>query len=297
MKYAIFVLGMTLLMLGGCAQQPQPLVHHSDCPEGKIYAMDRAECIDRNTLLDALEPYPVIFLGDQHKRADVHAFAASLIEGLSRRGYRVHLANEWFTPADNGVLSDYAASRFDDGNFTSKIGWKQKAGYDFSLYAPVYHAIQHSHGALYGVNLDKAVRKKISDANVTGMNKEEAAFYRALDLNVSAHRQMLEPYLDHCRHGGNGSACIERMYRVQVAWDTKMALESASLADEVLRTQRDKLIVFAGAMHFASHLGVNMRFSRRSNLPSVTILPVERDSEGYEHALAEFLYLYIPEPK
>ena len=297
MPYAIFMLAVTLLLLGGCGKRPEPLTHHTDCQAGSIYAMNRAECIDPAMLLDMLEPYPVLFLGDHHKSEALHAFAASLIEGLSRRGYRVHLANEWFSPADNALLDTYASGAIDDGNFTKKVEWKTKAGYDFDLFAPIYHAVREGGGKLYGVNLSKAARKKISDANLTGMDEAELAFYRSLDLNVSAHRQMVAPFMKHCTQQSDTRNCEERMYRVQVAWDSKMGQESARLAQRVLTTPREKLIVFVGAMHLNRDLGVNMRFSRLSYLPHVTILPALHTSMGYLHGTADFLYLLDPSPQ
>lgn len=297
MPYAISILVITLFLFSGCGKRPAPLTHYSDCSAGGVYAMNRAQCIDDTALLEMLEPYPVIFVGDHHKSEEVHAFVASLIKGLNSRGYRVHLANEWFSPADNAVLDTYASGEIDDGNFTQKVGWKKKAGYDFDLFAPIYHAVRETGGKLYGINLDKAARKKISDANVTGMDEAERGFYRSLDLNVSAHQQLMRPFMDHCSHAKNGQTCAERMYRVQVAWDTKMGEESAKLAKEVLAVPQEKLVVFIGAMHLSSRLGVNMRFARRCYLPQVTILPAAQNSGGYPHAAAEFLYLLNPAPE
>ena len=65
--------------------------------------------------------------------------------------------------------------------------------------------------------------------------------------------------------------CKERMYRVQVAWDTYMATQSAQIAKRYLKTKKDKLIVFAGAMHMEHGLGIPLRFARLSNLSSYII--------------------------
>ena len=296
MRFTHFVLGATLLMLGGCARPPEVPKHRSDCPPGGVYSMQRAQCIDNTTLLQMLEPYPVVFIGDLHDNLELHRFVAGLIDALHGAGYRVHLANEWFTPADDALLEEYAAGGIKDADFVEKIGWKEKAGYDFELFSPIYHAVQRDGGGLYGINLDREFRQKISDANVTAMTPEERRFYEGLDMNVSAHRQMLAPYLDHCAHAANRSMCSERMYRVQVAWDAMMARESARLVRKVLTDEKQKLLVFAGAFHFAYGLGINMRFARELNLPPMTLLPVARNlAEGYPVGAAELLYLYDAE--
>lgn len=287
MRYALIatIAGM-MILLGGCGvKQPEALMHQVKC-DG-VYAMKRGECIALTTLVQDLEPYRVIFLGDHHDSEAAHAFAVELMDALAAQGHRIHLANEWFTPSDNALLSEYAAQAMNDGNFTEAVGWKQKAGFDFKLFAPLYHAVQRHEGSLYGINLTRDERKLISDANVSGMSPELKRFFEGLDTNVSAHRQLLKPYLDHCKQSAN---CAERMMRVQTAWDTKMAVESHKL----LKTlgKEEKLIVFAGSMHFAHGLGIGMRFARISNEPYVTVLPALQDAQGYPNGVADYLYLY-----
>lgn len=282
-----------MFFLSGCAEQPRPLEHQipDDC---RIYAMKSAHCIDRESLVDQLAHYRVIFVGDHHQSEAVHRFAAELIKALHQKGYRIHLANEWFTPADNIVLQEYASGAF-EGNFTEAVGWKKKAGYDFSLYEPLYRSVQATRGGLYGINMDKAMRRRISDQNLSGMRPDEKTFYDSLDLNISAHRQLLAPFFSHChasKAGESEKACLERMYRVQVAWDTYMGEQSAALASRLLKRPEEKLIVFVGAMHLAYGLGVNVRFARFSDLPFATVLPEALPRRSLRHAKADYLYLY-----
>ncbi len=65
--------------------------------------------------------------------------------------------------------------------------------------------------------------------------------------------------------------CEDRMYRTQVAWDTFMAKNVEKIAKKEIKTAKDKILVFAGAMHIEQNLGIPLRFSRFSNLPFITI--------------------------
>ena len=287
-----------LLFLAGCSKQTEPLVHTLDC-KNEYYSLKSAECIDFDRLLQEMEHYPVIFVGDHHQSREVHQFVAALITRLHQEGYNISVANEWFTPEDNTLLKTYADLEINDGNFTQKIKWKNKTGYEFSSFSPIYHAAQKSGADLYGINMSKAARKKISDQNLSGMSGEERKFNDSLDLDVSAHRQLLASYFTHChaaKKDESEAVCLERMYRVQVAWDTKMAQESASLSSSLIKTDKDKLIVFAGAFHFIYGLGINLRFARLSTLPFVTILPVTSETKNIETGSGDFLYIYQPAP-
>ncbi len=249
-------------------------------------------------LIAQFEYYPVLFIGDHHGSDSVHNFLALLIKDLHRKGYKLSIANEWFTPEDNRLLARYSTSEISDNNFTKSVRWKKRIGYDFESYAPIYQAVQEVNATLYGINMSKTERKKISDLNLSAMQASTLSLYEKLDTNISAHKQMLSPFFSHChapKHGESDLQCIERMYRVQVAWDTVMGENSAALAKNVLKSRKDKLIVFVGAFHLAYDLGANLRFARHSTLPYITLLPLLNSEDKIEVGESDYLFLYEPE--
>lgn len=268
-----------LLLIGGCASKETSVITHKVAASCDYYSLQSAECLDIKQFIDRVEPYEVIFLGDHHHSLNAHKVAVELVNELSGRGYRIAFANEWFSPKNNSLLKQYTNGELET-NTSKALGWKKRAGYDFNLSEPIYSAVIANHGKLYGINMDKAFKKMVSDKNVTGMNDQERTFYESLDLNVTAHQQLLEPFFGHChktRNGESSQQCTERMYRVQVAWDSIMGQESAKLARNL--QENEKLIVFIGAMHLESKLGANLRFARESNKPFITILPIPKDTK------------------
>ncbi len=295
MKSIITLLTILLLLFTGCTEPDVPLEHKlpSSCT---IYDMKQARCIDDGELVKRLAPYRVVFVGDHHAQTDLHQKLAKLIAGLDEAGRHVSLANEWFIPEDNNLLKHYAKGSF-KGDFTQEVEWKKKAGYAFDSYDLMYKAIRKAHGGLYGINLSRESRKRISYADFSDMTREEKSFYDSLDLNMTAHRQMLTPFFSHChrlRKGEDTASCSERMYRVQVAWDSYMAKESAALVNRVQHRRSDLLMVFAGAMHFSHGLGINARFARLSSEPFVTIKPVPTGTNTADVGEADFLLFYVP---
>lgn len=285
---AIFFLGCSSLRIS------DDLYHVVDCKE-KVYSIKSATCLKKNELIDSLAPYKVIFIGDTHSSIKQHVYVSNLIRDLAKRGYRIHLANEWFTPKDNVVLAEYASGTIDDKSFIEKIQWNQKRSFDFDLFSPIYHSVIDTKGELYGINLSKMEKNKISNANINAMSRKEFLFYNRLDLGVSAHQMLLSQFLNYChkpKHSETNEQCIRRMYTVQVAWDTKMGKESAKLANQVLKNEKDKLIVFVGAYHLSRGVGVNLRFARESKIPFVTILSQHSDHDYVLHGEGDFIYIY-----
>ncbi len=295
MKPIIFLFAFVLLLFTGCTKPSLPLQHSlpSTCA---IYDMKQARCIDDRELVKRLASYRVIFIGDHHAQTDLHQKITKLIVRLDKKGRHIALANEWFTPEDNKLLKQYADRSF-KGDFPQAIGWKKKAGTAFDSYNKIYHAIQENHGELYGINLSHESRKEISHANRSAMTSEEKDFYDSLDLNLAAHRQMLSPFFTHChslRKGEDTATCQERMYRVQVAWDSYMAKETVILSKKVLHHRSDLLMVFAGSMHLSHGLGINARFARLSREPFVTIAPVPVGTDKVDVGEADLLLFYTP---
>jgi len=298
MKSIISLLTILLLLLTGCTEPDVSLEHKlpSSCT---IYDMKQARCIDDREMVKRLAPYRVVFVGDHHAQTDLHQKLAKFITGLDRAGRHVSLANEWFTPEDDNLLEQYAKGSF-RGDFPQAVEWKKKAGCTFDSYDLMYNAIRRAHGGLYGINLSRESRKRISDANRSIMPREEKDFYDSLDLNVTAHRQMLAPFFAHChslRKGEDTASCSERMYRVQVAWDSYMAKESAALVNKIQHRSSDLLMVFAGSMHFSYGLGINARFARLSREPFVTIKPLPIGTDTADVGEADFLLFYAPSQK
>jgi uncharacterized iron-regulated protein len=262
----------TIILFTGCAEKVAPLTHNLEKKED-IYSIKQAKSISMQELLNEVENYPVIFVGDHHNTEKTHKFFADFINELTKKGYNLSLANEWFTPEQDSILKEYTDNKFDTDTFKQKVEWDKFSKYKWEYVSSLYEAIKNNHGKLYGMNISKKNRTKISLKQFDKMSDEEKAFYNNLDLGVTAHKQLISPYLKHCDKMPTTSKepCEERMYRVQVTWDTYMAQNVAKISKEVIKTPKDKLLVFAGAMHIEQGLGIPLRFVRLSNLPFITI--------------------------
>ncbi len=294
MKLRIVIFFTLFLIFNACTSMPKPPLHKLTCKEN-IYDLKAERCMDIEGLVHKLSPYPVLFIGDHHDAPQLHQEIAHFIALLANEGYRIHFASEWFAPEENALLARFVRGDINASQLQHDINWSRRVGYAYESYAPIYEAVTASGGALYGLNLSRNERKLISEDNRTAMSMGQLAFYEGLDLNVSAHKMQMAPFLKHCHSAKKGEerdACAKRMYRVQVAWDSKMACEAANLEYKLLKTPRDKLIVFAGAYHLQNHLGINMRFSRLSDALHVTLLPEPDKNASIPLGYSDYLLYY-----
>ncbi len=292
------IFSLTLLILlsffFSACQQKEPSLRHLLKPGCQYYSLKSAQCQSIQDMVKTLEPYKVIFIGDHHPEDDLHKNVAKLITEFSKNGIKIHLANEWFYPGDAETLEKFSSMDINETQFLEKIQWEERLKYySYDSFKPIYEAVQQNSGKLHGINLSKTKRKKISDQNLSSMSQEEREFNTSLDLNVSAHQSMVLPYFSHChapKPKETLEECRQRMYRVQVAWDTKMAVESYKLS--LLLKKNEKLLVFAGAMHIENVLGIPLRFARLTNLPTTTITPTDEQTKNIKHGVSDFLLFY-----
>ena len=296
----ILSIGIILFFFVACSKPSsinQVFTHDLGKKEG-IYSVKQARSIDMKELVKDLEYYSVIFVGDYHDTKKTHKFFENLLKELDKEGYNIHLANEWFSPKHNKLLEEFISGQINGSELKQRRKWDEFTNFKWEYVEPLYEAVKKNNGKLYGMNISKEDRKKIRLKKFDKMSKSEKEFYDSLDLNVSAHKQLVMPFLEHCNKMPQKSdePCEERMYRVQVAWDSYMAKNLADISKNNIKTKKDKVVVFAGAMHIEQNLGIPLRFSRLSNLPFTTISNEEIDEESdlvkVNNSKSDFVYIY-----
>lgn len=292
-----YILFLTIALLFSACSSKKDFDFEGFEKKEQIYSTKKAKSVDIKEAVSQLEPYSVIFVGDHHNTKKTHEFFNEVLKELIFRGYTLHLANEWFTPKENQMLEDYTLNKFDSEELKKKKNWDKFTKFDWKLSSMLYETVKKSDGRLYGINIPKDFRKKISLKQIDKMNEEEKKFYDDLDLNVNAHKKLVEPYLKHCEKIPSKSKenCVSRMYRVQTSWDSYMANEAYKLSKDVLKTSKDKLIVFAGSFHINYDLGIPLRFARLSNRPfsTITNYQIQKDEDIKLHNnLSDIVYIY-----
>ncbi len=289
-----FWIGFLFLFFFGCASKaPKEIALEISC-KSDYYSIKGFECLDEEKFIQKLEPYQIIFIGDHHTSTKVHNKVSLIIDKLSKKGYKIHFGSEWFVPSDNNLLAEYSLGRLSDNEFEKAIKWREKMTFKFSLFAPIYRSVIKNQGQIYGINMTREDRKRIGSQNLFSMSGYAAKFYKELDLDTKIHKDILGEFLDcHApKKGESKEQCLKRMYLIQVAWDSIMAQNSSLIANNALKSKKDKLIVFVGSMHLAFGVGVNMRFARINDKPFVTVMPLHKSSKKIPLGFSDYLFLY-----
>jgi len=95
---------------------------------------------------------------------------------------------EMFQRPFQGVLDDFAARRIDEGALLSRSGWKDRWGFDWSLYRPMVLMARDRGAALLAINTPRELTKKVSRRGIDHLEPGDRRQLPEMVLNDAEHR-------------------------------------------------------------------------------------------------------------
>ena len=276
-----------------------------------------------------------VCVGEHHPNPHDHWVQLTITRELVRRaresGRPIALGMEMFQRPFQGVLDDFAAGRIEEDALLSRSAWKDRWGYDWSLYRPVVLVAREHGAALLALNTERELTKKVSREGIDTFSEAERAELPELVLDDPDHRAWWDEIMGGMGgahgHGGGGDegeghgeghgegdgaptaeeeaaaaaeareaeARSERIYSAQVLWDETMAEGAARwLAGGAGR----QIIILAGNGH-CHESAIVRRLERRGVKAAVSVRPIIDDGEGNVGALLatpqnDYLFVMTP---
>jgi uncharacterized iron-regulated protein len=223
------------------------------------------------------------------------------------------LGLEMFQRTFQGVLDDFGARRIDEAALLSRSAWKDRWGYDWSLYRPMVLMARERGAAILALNTERELTKKVSRQGLAKMTAADRAKLPELVLDDPQHRAWWSSIMGDMggAHGhskqdddaagkkapdADAAAVEDRIYAAQVLWDETMA-DGAS--KWLAGGPRRQLVILAGNGH-CHESAIVRRLERRGVKSAVSVHPVVDDGEGNVAALLaepENDYLFVMSPR
>ncbi len=242
----------TLLLLAALLISPLASAQTSSPLEGRIWAVESASFITRETLFDRLPVGGWLLLGEQHDHPEHHRLQAEWIRTLAERQQLGSVALEMADLSQQGYLD--AARGKGDKVSPETLHWQP--GWPWSLYEEVVITALNRASAVAAADLPRdAQRRAYREGAPEGdLGESHASFMRDL------------LYESHC--GQIPHNALDGMRRVQLARDQQMA--------QVLRRYTDAArtgVMLTGGIHARRDLGIPRWLSG----PVVSVLMVSAD--------------------
>lgn len=259
-------------------------------PPNTILDTHKRRPLTLNQLIEALEPYRFILIGEQHDNPRHHQFQASVIESLTLAGRAVIVGMEMFDRTMQYPLNLWTLNRLTEAEFIEQSHWHQQWGFDYALYRPIFEVVRRYRLRLVALNVPRALVRQVGRNGWQSVSHEERLGIPDLDLTQKEHRILFEALMGgHPVTGAQG----ENLYAAQVLWDTGMADSAIQYLQRTVPSYRLAFVIIVGNGHVMYDLGIALRLRQRGDEKTATIacLPDSEAPVSMRASLADFVYL------
>ncbi|MEO8180911.1 MAG: ChaN family lipoprotein [Deltaproteobacteria bacterium] len=215
-----------------------------------------------------------VCLGEQHDSPAHHFAQRRALEEIAARSIserRVFAVGfEMFQRPYQAALSGFVGGTLPEAQFLTDSEYKERWGFDFSLYRPLLDAAREFSLQALALNAPKELTRKVGRTGLGSLDAGEKQYLPELDLGNADHKAYFDAAMgEHPMPAGGPK--LENMYAAQVLWDETMAETASTWLAHAGASSR--LMVFAGAGH-CHKTAIPARITRRVQFPVLSVTPV-----------------------
>ena len=254
----------------------------------------------------------VFFAGETHTHELHHALQLSMIRAVDKLDAAptiIGLEMCWrqHQPAlDAFVFDDESRGGGSVETLASRTGWPRTWGYPIDLYTDVLRYARQKQLRLVGLNTPYPVIQAVSRRGLSGLPGELQPYLPDVDLDNREHKRRFAEAIGGTvdarsnaillpERSKDSAACqeskpplrpleVEYMYQAMSLWDEYMASSIAGYVSAQPKeragvggsrsTGTERMVVLAGTNHVRGRVGMPDRFTRRTQLPTFTMIPL-----------------------
>ena len=96
----------------------------------EILRLPEGDLVSFPQLLNALEPSPVVFMGETHDQTNHHQNQVRILRGLIEKGKDVVVAMEMFERSQQSILDQWTEGKLTEEEFLKEVKWEITWGMD-----------------------------------------------------------------------------------------------------------------------------------------------------------------------
>ena len=226
--------------------------------------------VTSDQLIQSLQKFRIIMLGESHTSEQHHNMQLNVIRGLTQSGSSVCLALEMFNSSQNQVLEQYISDKMTEDEFLDQSDYFNTWGHNYRYYKPIFDYAREKKIKMYGVNIEHDYASKIGRGGVESLSPEEQEKIPEIDTSDVEHRF----YFKVAMQGMDAlsPAQFPRMYAAQCLWD-------AAMGDGVIKVAQENpgsiVVILVGSGHVAYNLGIGKIIKKRSDFPFASVIAID----------------------
>ncbi len=261
-----------LIEAPGAAAYRDMLDHLDGPPSLAIYSAKDKKTISFGEMTDRLTDADLICIGETHDSVLCHRVELEIVKALFARDERLGVGMEMFQRPYQKDIDRYFRGEMDEEAFLKASEYRQRWGFDWSLYRPIVEFCRRNGVPLAALNAPRELTRKIGKGGYASLTDDEKKQLGPIDFHLKEHRDYWYDRLPKM-HGQKDATPEqkERGYEVMTVWDDYMAASAAAFQKD--RNVR-RMVVLAGSGHIERGFGIPMRAARRIGGTAATITVV-----------------------
>jgi uncharacterized iron-regulated protein len=229
----------------------------------------------------------VVLLGEEHDRAQDHAWQLAVIKRLYAAEPLV-LGFEMFPRADQAVLDRWVDGRLSEAEFLAQSDWKHVWGFDPALYMPIFAFAREHRIPMLALNVSARTIHLVSKQGFAGVALADREGVSTPAPPSPAYRRELADIM--AEHAGPkmSQERLAHFIDAQLTWDRAMA---EAIAAQRRREPARPVVAIMGAGHLEARNGVPHQLDALGLSGALVLLPAHDlctpPGEGYANAIFE----------
>lgn len=282
-----FVFSSVLLGLGALGSvEAQAAEHMSMAKPAEFSEAASGKTLDATQLAKKLKKYDVVFFGEFHDQAEIHAAELELMHALCKQSdHKLALTMEMFEADNQTKLDAFLADELSEADFlATSRPWPNYA----TDYAPLVNLAKEHKLPVVAANVPRFLAAHVAKHGGSTEGIEEQYQQWLPNYTYAPEGAYHDKFFAHLSQGMQGSGMkvpeqrLAAMYAAQCLKDDKMAESLAAFADAQPELQ---LLHINGCFHSDGHLGTAQKLETlRPKLKVAVITPLERKQKGEQPA-------------
>ncbi|HBI43058.1 MAG TPA: hypothetical protein DDY78_09405 [Planctomycetales bacterium] len=262
--------GRALLVEAPSIEAYNAMLDHLDGPPTlAIYSRKDKKAISFGEMVDRLLEADLICVGETHDSDLCHRVQLQILKAIYARDGRLGVGMEMFQRPYQKEIDRYFHGETSEEDFLKTTEYRQRWGFDWSLYRPLVEFCRRNNLPLAALNAPKELTKRVSKVGYAALTDDEKKQLGAVNFQMKDHRDYWYERLPKM-HGLKNPTPEQKEhgYEVMTVWDDYMAASAAQFQHD--RNVR-RMVVLAGSGHIERGFGIPMRAAKRTGGKAVTV--------------------------
>ena len=269
-------IGIMLLTMVGCAHRGME-ASMPDADEYFLLASDATPITD-SVFAARMDQTAYILVGEGHTNACDHRAQARIVTHLAQAGLKPVIGLEMVSRDMQPVLDAWNAGDITFDQIENALEWKDRWGYPFALYAPLFECSREYGLCVAALNVPRRVVDTVRKTGLQSVPSRDQQYIPdpIIPASDAQTRALEKTFAMHAQMTGGAGPMMDSFFLVQSLWDTGMAMEAKKWNQKT----GQPVVIIAGAGHVENRWGIGYRLKVLDPQAAViSILPAREKAD------------------